>query len=168
MKVHYRNILLGERIEKIRSNESIKIELNHACTCLYKAWDKVRPETISNCFKKACFIKEDDEIQPDDDDATEELYGILQNLDIGDDVIGDYMEIDQNLVTGLLFHHFNHFLEEMAEDIDEDEQLDDPESSQPQVDLSQLADEILGTNENEPEDRMDYGQFEEDLLDVEI
>jgi predicted DNA-binding ribbon-helix-helix protein len=59
LKVHYRKLLLRERIAKIDEEKDFSINLLQALRILKRAWDAVKPETIRKCFKHAGFVIED-------------------------------------------------------------------------------------------------------------
>ena len=55
LKVHYRRFLLRRRITSIDNKTDFKIDLLDALHFLDRAWNSVKPETLSNCFRKAGF-----------------------------------------------------------------------------------------------------------------
>lgn len=67
-KLHYKKLLLRDRIEKIDGNYDTKIELFDAMKFLEKAWETVSPETISRCFKKAKFFDQDLNLQRENEE----------------------------------------------------------------------------------------------------
>lgn len=57
LKVHYRRLLLKERIGKLDEGKEFESTLLQALRMLKKGWASVKPETIKNCFRHAGFAK---------------------------------------------------------------------------------------------------------------
>ena len=56
LKVHYRKLLLRQRILAIDSGTEFSFNLLDAVHLLRQAWDNVTASTISNCFRHANFV----------------------------------------------------------------------------------------------------------------
>jgi hypothetical protein len=58
IKLHYKKLLVEDKIQKIDKGNSKNIELIHALKFLRDAWNLVERDTIRNCFRKAAFKRE--------------------------------------------------------------------------------------------------------------
>jgi hypothetical protein len=108
--VHYRRFLLRERIKAVDENKDILVNLLGALHLLRKAWNEVKPETITNCIRHAKFII-NDEVRFDEeivevDKGLDELLAAWTDLQLLGEVnnealMEDYMAVDLNVATGL-------------------------------------------------------------------
>jgi hypothetical protein len=55
LKVHYRRFFLRRRIAAIDAKNNFDFNLLNSINLLKRAWDKVKPDTLKNCFRKAGF-----------------------------------------------------------------------------------------------------------------
>jgi len=58
LKVHYRRFLLRRRLASIDNKTEFQFNLLDALHLLDRSWNAVKPETLSNCFRKAGFFIE--------------------------------------------------------------------------------------------------------------
>ncbi|XP_046400914.1 tigger transposable element-derived protein 4-like [Ischnura elegans] len=61
LKHFYRGLLVENILSGEGNSLKIKLDILEASRMCKQAWDKVKPETIKNCFKKAGFVKTDEE-----------------------------------------------------------------------------------------------------------
>lgn len=137
LKHFYRGLL----VENILSGEGnalkIKLDILEASRMCKQAWDKVKPETIKNCFKKAGFVKTDEESA--EETVTDETLPIDGWEDVAPNqtiLYEDFLNVDENVaVCGELTD-----ADIVAEVLDTEEQNDDGS-----------GDEIVGSPADEEE-----------------
>ncbi|XP_072145362.1 tigger transposable element-derived protein 6-like [Dermacentor andersoni] len=72
MKFHFRSLLIRRFLAKIdRKDASLKVDLLDAIHFLAMSWDRVKPETIANCFKKCGFFCAPGDTEENGDDGAE-------------------------------------------------------------------------------------------------
>ncbi|XP_046582652.1 tigger transposable element-derived protein 4-like [Haliotis rubra] len=99
LKVHYRNAALDRYIEAINDSKQCVITVLDAMRMLRHAWQKVKPVTISNCYRHAGFVlteaaSPDAPCESDDEDDIP-----LARLLPGDVTLADYVSVDDNIET---------------------------------------------------------------------
>lgn len=100
-KLKYRQLALQHLIANLDKNNGIQdlskcIDVLKAATWIQKAWKDVSPSTIKNCFKKAGFptAEQLSEENVEDDSHLAGLLAVYPK-----DVKGDFLTVDENLVT---------------------------------------------------------------------
>lgn len=72
MKFHFRSLLIRRFLAKIdRKDASLKVDLLDAIHFLAMSWDRVKPDTIANCFKKCGFFCAPGDTEENGDDGAE-------------------------------------------------------------------------------------------------
>ena len=61
LKAHYRNSLAKLRLLAFEEKRDFKVDVLEAIRLLRRAWNSVSEVTIQNCFKKAIFVRLEDE-----------------------------------------------------------------------------------------------------------
>ena len=110
LKCHYRSALNSIIISELDADEgktasevASRIPVIRALHLIYDAWHAVKPQTISNCFRKAGFAKEEENaVAPDQpQEEEEEEFQMLEGMNA--DEFNDFVDIDQEEpVTGEL------------------------------------------------------------------
>ena len=90
LKLNYRNYLAKQKNVCLKNSAEFKINILDAMTTFLKSWDDVKVTTIQNCFRKAHFVK-----------LNEQQHSIQGNIDITQDQItrtdDDFLQIcDEN------------------------------------------------------------------------
>lgn len=114
-KVHYKKDLLSKHINAFDTNITLNFNLLDSLHCILRAWNKVLPETIKNCFIKAKFIINKGNIEStlitnnedlnDSYNVTSEECNILwqswkEKNNLRTNIhIQDYLYMDDNLIT---------------------------------------------------------------------
>lgn len=62
LKVLYRRRVLRRRIAAIDAETDFEFNLLNSLNLLKRAWDEVKPETLNNCFRKAGFCAQLEEV----------------------------------------------------------------------------------------------------------
>lgn len=64
LKHFYWGLVVQKILSGIDTEEMVKIDLLDACRMIQNAWQKVTCDTVANCFRKAGFVHQRDESQP--------------------------------------------------------------------------------------------------------
>ncbi|XP_057310302.1 tigger transposable element-derived protein 6-like [Hydractinia symbiolongicarpus] len=108
LKSLYRQNLVNMMIQNLEKGKDLpKVSILRALQILVSSWDKVKKETIVNCFKKSKIFKKAQQNATDDiDDPFKQLEKDLTQLRAIDDTIipadlsaRDVVDIDQDLTT---------------------------------------------------------------------
>lgn len=110
LKAKYRAKMLTHIIREIESNDrltanDVKIDILMAMNWIKFAWESVTGDTIKNCFKKAHFVKDQDEDQNEDIHSLHEAIAEIESEirekihDIGEGDATDFITFDDNLVA---------------------------------------------------------------------
>lgn len=67
LKHFYWGLVVQKILSGIDTEEMVKIDLLDACRMIQNAWQKVTCDTVANCFRKAGFVHQRDESQPQQD-----------------------------------------------------------------------------------------------------
>ena len=101
LKVNYRNDLLRENVLAVESVESFAADIYEAIKMVYKAWNKVKPETVEHCSSHAAvsFDKPDLVFMGSQADNNE-FFSILRGQEARDSVtIEDFYNADDDVLT---------------------------------------------------------------------
>lgn len=101
-KHFYRRLLVENILTEDCDALKIKLDILQASRMCKKAWDQVTPETIKNCFKKAGFIKKED----DTENAIDIVAEAVPSVDGWEDVITgpaisyeDFVNVDADVAV---------------------------------------------------------------------
>ncbi|KAJ4430271.1 hypothetical protein ANN_22483 [Periplaneta americana] len=84
LKHFYRGLVVQKILSGIDTEEMVKIDLLDACRMIQNAWQKVTCDTVANCFRKAGFVHQRDESQPQQD--SEDITPVEYWEDVGHDL----------------------------------------------------------------------------------
>lgn len=101
LKHFYRRLLVENILTGDYDALKIKLDILQASRMCKQAWDQVTPETVKNCFKKAGFVKKED-----DEGSIETAAETIPSVDGWDDVINnpaiafeDFVDVDENVAV---------------------------------------------------------------------
>lgn len=107
LKVLYRKMVLQRIIICLENGKGYDVNLLSALHMISRAWEMVKPETISNCFRKCGFVAQPLAATPAPDagDVTDSAFEpdltLSEEPDIqralGDLSFGDFVEVDNNV-----------------------------------------------------------------------
>lgn len=102
LKHFYRRLLVQDILTTDDNALKIKLDVLQASRMCKKAWDQVQPETIKNCFRKAGFVK----IENDEEISIETEEETVPPVDGWDDIITnptisfeDFVNMDENVAV---------------------------------------------------------------------
>lgn len=102
LKYFYRRLLVEDILTGDDDALKIKLDVLQASRMCKKAWDQVTPETIKNCFRKAGFVKNEN----DEESSVETSAETMPSVDDWDDVITnpaisyeDFVNVDENVAV---------------------------------------------------------------------
>ena len=104
VKLRYRRFLLQSRLQAIDVNKSFHLSILDAILMLNRAWQQLSSLVITNCFRKAHFVRDNDSEksfeEPDFVDI-EPLYTVLceRGLAPSSTTLKQYLEIDSQVTT---------------------------------------------------------------------
>lgn len=104
LKTHYRKLLVLKTISCIENKENTQVTLLEAINFIHKAWQKILPQTITNCFRHAGFLENgvsDSGFQFDSDDdmPLSEWLKVINCNKFKDNDLDDYVKIDEEITT---------------------------------------------------------------------
>lgn len=160
LKHFYRNLLVENILSGDGNALKIKLDILQASRMCKKAWDKVKPETIKNGFKKAGFVNTEDEIV----EATEaEAIPTAVWQDVAADPnisYEDFLNVDEDVaVCGEITD-----AEIIAEVLDSEKQDDDGEGSDDEV--AGVIEEPVPTADDAMNHITELRRFFESRIDV--
>uniref|UniRef100_A0A914WT09 HTH CENPB-type domain-containing protein n=1 Tax=Plectus sambesii TaxID=2011161 RepID=A0A914WT09_9BILA len=87
-KAHYRHLIIRKQLAAIEQDISAKdfsktVDVLQALHMVKSAWNLVTPQTISNCFRKAKFTSQSDEIDVQESEVVQEDQGSPNAEDLG-------------------------------------------------------------------------------------
>ena len=82
LEAHYRNSLAKLRLLAFEEKRDFKVNVLEAMRLLRRAWNSVFEVTIQNCFKKANFVRLEDEdnIEETENNGDRDVEGIWERL----------------------------------------------------------------------------------------
>lgn len=106
-KTHYRATIIKHLLPNMEANNSARdlVKSINVLDALYffkESWNKVTPETIKNCFRKAGFTKEiiSSESESEDDIPLSTLATFIRHIAVSENLEGtEFVNIDENLLT---------------------------------------------------------------------
>ena len=105
LKAHYRKRLANLRLLAFEEKKDFKVDVLQAMRLLREAWNSVSQVTIQNCFKKAKFVRleEDDDVEEIESLTNSDIEGIWERLQASGLIpetysFTDYSESDANVV----------------------------------------------------------------------
>lgn len=98
LKVSFRKELVYKTIEKRENNDNTKVSILDAILMVSKAWESVRKETITNCFRVSSLTKD---LQPGIayEDITQTHLQDAVSLLSSDCSADDYVQVDDEIIT---------------------------------------------------------------------
>ena len=104
LKFYYRKRLVKNVLNAIEKKEIFSINILQAITLITKAWDDVKASTVSNCFRKAGFIKNSSELSTHDLQLLEEEE--IEDWDLVSKKLGyekisldDFLSVDDQVIV---------------------------------------------------------------------
>lgn len=105
LKCHYRKLLLLKIINGIEAKENTQVTLLNAINFIHKAWQRVLPQTITNCFRHAGFLENnttpdsEGDFDIEDDMPLSEWMKMINSAKFKDSDLTDYVNIDEEVIT---------------------------------------------------------------------
>ena len=106
LKAHYRNSLAKLRLLAFEEKRDFIVNVLEAMRLLRRAWNSVSEVTIQNCFKKANFVRLEDEdnIEETENNGDRDVEGIWERLQACGLIpetydFTEYSESDANVIT---------------------------------------------------------------------
>lgn len=100
----YRSTLVRKIIEKMNNQEDPAIDILEAILILSAAWNKLKPETIENCFYHPKIINRPSEVEiteiPNPNTIEEDqnlMAEIVQNFSVDEQTAQDYLSVDSEV-----------------------------------------------------------------------
>ena len=138
LKAQYRNSLAKLRLLAFEEKRDFKVDVLQAMRLLTQAWNSVSEVTIQNCFKKANFVRLEDEdnIEEMENNGDRDIEGIWERLQACGLIpaacdFTEYSESDANVITretvseSSILHDLHATAEIVQEEGDDDDDDDD-------------------------------------------
>ena len=147
LKAHYRNSLAKMRLLAFEEKRDFKVDVLEAMRLLRRAWNSVSEVTLQNCFKKANFVRLEDEdnIEETENNGDKDVEGIWERLQACRLIpetydFTEYSESDANVITRETVSESSilHDLQATAEIVQEEGDDDDDDSNPVEATLTHV------------------------------